>query len=414
MLSLGVLCKMPSIFAQKKSTVLPSIPLLQQLCLDTVISNASGHVLEECLSCLELIYLPSSVVDYLVAEIAKLNKLTKPVLRLLSMQEIGTLDLSRVDFSCADEGLFDDIFEGRTPVKRMILDGVFLEACFYKMFANASRFTETSSLKKLEHLHLNNCESLTDIFVSYISEAFPLLKTLFVSSCSLLSPKAIVSIACSSFNQSLLCLDISYNWASAESLSFLSNLAAIESIEISNLRMNESFHFVMPSFKVQALGMSGLRYLEDNDITSMLGSQHPFESLEILTLAESALTSETLNSLIQHTVESLKLTNVDLSWCENLSEDSLASFISKCPNMVELHLQSTNSGAACFSKIGQCCPHLQVLNFARCKPEPLPLQSVLKLPHLRSINLAWAIFCAEDLESWVDDSKAELHNLEEV
>jgi hypothetical protein len=382
--------------------------------MDSIIhSTDDNEILAETLVYLKDIYLPTAIIDYVVVELAKASTLTKPLFTLLASLEIDTLDFTDVNFSFAEDDLFDAMFEGTTCVHRLILDGVYLVPCFFKMFATASHLPSSQVTKNLLHLHVNNCDSLTDQFVSLFANSFPQLESLLMSSCPLLTADAIISITNASvFCGSLKVLDISYNTASVECMAYLTNLIAIEKLDISHIKCESSFRFIISSSNFKVLNMSFLFFLTDNDLKYILSGGHCpnnmiLKSLMELYLTESCISSECLIDLMRESCpaadDCLQLQKLDISWTnENLTIDALDGLVSKCCNMIDLRLQSTDAGESTLLQITSTCQELQVLYFSRCKPESLNLQSLPLLKHLTSLNLGWAMFTTEEMDAWVE------------
>ena len=411
-----------------ESTVSPpnddSVPSLQVTCIDSLITSADEAMIIEFLHAFKEICLPSSMFDIVVEKLISSGSLTRDIVHELAHVDIDTLSFTGLKLNDAQDDMFDGLFATGSCVKRLIMDEVVLEPCFFKMFA-AATYTEIPSYKSnLMHLHVNNCEGLTDQYVLFFTQSFHHLESLLISSCPLLSPDAIIYITHAIFSPSLKALDISFNAASSAAMSYLTNLASIEKLDISHMTCQESFRFTPPAATLKVLHMSSLYYLSDEDIRHILcGGLIPnnlvMKSLTELSLTESAISSKCLLSLIEECCplshSPYLLQKLDLSWTnENLTNSDLAQLVSNCKHLTELKLQSTDAGESTFRAIASTCHNLHVLHFSRCVPDMLPLQCLSSLKHLKSLNLAWAIFTPEELDLWVQSSQQSESTMKEV
>ena len=388
---------------------------LQVACIDSIVHSIhDANILLGTLEYLKLIYLPPAIIDYIVIELIKVGRLTPSIFTLLAALKLDTLDFTGVDLSTAEDDLFDGFFEiENSCLQRWILDGVYLEACLFRVFATACRpLPSLSAIKNLLHLHVNNSDNLTDQYVSFFADAFPLLESLLLSGCPLLTSDAVVSITNASFTQSLKALDMSYNNASVDSMAYLTNLIVIEQLDISHMKSDESFRFIISSSRLRVLHMNGLFILEDADIKYILsGGYHPnnllLKTLTELHLTESDISSSCLSELVHEscpiTTDCLPLQQLDLSWTnENLTNSALNTLISKCNDLLDLRLQSTDARESTFLTLTSTCHHLRVLYFSRCLSDSLCLPALVSLKDLTTLNLGWAMFSSAQLDAWVD------------
>lgn len=88
--------------------------------------------------------------------------------------------------------------------------------------------------------------------------------------------------------------------------------------------------------------------------------------------------------------------------------------MSKCSDLIELRLQSTDAAESTFVQICSTCAQLQVLLFSRCSAEALPLARLQQLQHLHTLDTGWSLFSSEDLAAWVDTFEASPPVISEV
>jgi hypothetical protein len=413
------------------------IPSLQEVAVKSLLNTANVHPDFDIVSQLLTIQgacLPTSIADSLLHDLARINILTKPLISILLSFELDTVDFAGLEFDTVEDDLFDELL---FSAKRLILDNVYMESCFFRMFVIASLRVVSSAgvgvvsaaprmrtsveppsadYSHLLHLHVNNCNSLTDEFVSYFSNAFPYLESLLISDCEQLSEEAVVCIATAPFAQTLKALDISYNVATADCLSYLTNLVAIEQLNLSNIKCSSSFRFIVSSPHLRELWLSSVYVLTDDDIRYILSGGHMpgnsvFKKLTDLHMTESVISSQCLQDLVQENCpgenDMFNLRKLDLSWTnENLTESAIKLLISKCRNLISLKLLSTDSGEETFQEIASTCLQLEVLHFSRCASQPLRLQALTSLTHLIDLHLGWAVFSPEEILGYVENCEA--------
>jgi len=371
--------------------------------------------------------LPPSIIDYIFKSLARNNILEKSLATLLCQFENITLDFSGLNYDTVVDDAFDDVLLSTSGVRRLILDGVYMEPCFFRMFAIASSrlvHFPTESPSHLQHLHVNNCDSLTDQFVSFFADSFPFLESLLISSCELLTEESIISITSAPFCETLKTLDISYNTASSDCMAHLTNLTVIEQLNISHIKCDASFRFIISSPNFAKLWMSSLFVLTDADVRYILSGgdipgNMPLKKLTELYLAESAISTECLQELVHlncpEETDSFQLQVLDLSWTnENLEEAAIALLLSRCPKLMELKLTSTDSGEETLLVITSTCQQLRLLQFSRCASSSLRIQPLNDLKYLTELNLGWAVFSARELMAWAENPAAESSALEDV
>ena len=152
------------------------------------------------------------------------------------------------------------------------------------------------------------------------------------------------------------------------------------------------------------MSRGGVGGLTTDDLVPVLAPRAG--SLQSLRLGELSVTPPLLATLLPATLTRLALTDLDLSWCEELDAAALTGLLSRCPDLTQLALQCCSLDNDAVQALAGFCPSLRALNLNRCR--------LLKLggPSLLALGGSPAAACLTFLDlSWCHPPAPELHVL---
>lgn len=171
----------------------------------------------------------------------------------------------------------------------------------------------------------------------------------------------------------------------------IQNLSLVDCERISN---DGIFELAKHCKKLKAIDLKGVAFVYDAALLNLIDNNIELQSLYF---AESALTDVVLQRISKNLNRTLK--QLDLSWCENITDKGVIQLLSSCTELSSLDLRQcevTADTVKALAKYGGNLTSLGLcgikgLNDASCQ------EMVKSMPHLRTVDFSWN-------SSLVDDS----------
>lgn len=342
---------------------------------------------------------PNNLRENVVTKLAQCGSLVPDDFMKLSAGGLGVLDLSESDSEAFDNNMFDLAWVAERGVSAIRINSTTLTPCLYRLLIYA-HVIRPAGISQLVELSISYCEELSDQIIDAACSTFPNLKILKIPYCIFLSGDALLYICNSAFASTLEELDYSYNAATAISLERISKLSALNKLSLSQLKDIEEFDPPILS-ALQYLDASGMSSQFSGNMRRML--EPSVLRLVELRIGESCLLTEDLVAVTSALCQPLQLKLIDMSWCEELTAESMSDFAAACPNLETLALQSTKMNSPGIQTVARHCQALKVLNLSRCVDIDNDALLCLSLHcHLNSIDISWAPVGSEGLLTFLD------------
>ncbi|CAH1801408.1 unnamed protein product [Owenia fusiformis] len=136
---------------------------------------------------------------------------------------------------------------------------------------------------------------------------------------------------------------------------------------------------------IQHLILRGINFINDVVLLPLL----PKLRLSTLSLSETDVTDRTLFLLARY--QSKILTNLDLSWCEELTETGLNEIVTKCTYLEVLSLRKLPASKVTLFKMAKHCRYLSSLNLSGLRgiDDTAIVSLVSRLPQLEKVDISW-------------------------
>jgi hypothetical protein len=371
-----------------------SIPSLQELasrCVAECIAHLPGESSERAEFTAQLggemcVY-PTILRERLVTALAKSGTMTPAEFVHISSGGLDLLDLSDALTEGVDIDIFDLVWTAERGVTRIRIDGTSLTACMLRMLIYA-HVMRPPGIAQLLQLSIGYCEELSDELLESICETFTNLTVLKIPYCSSLSGAGLGIISTASFASTLTELDFSHNIATRTGMESLGSASKLCVLTLSQMKDVEDFS--PPVFTaLSRLDVCGMSALSSSNICNLVAPS--VRNLLELSLAESGISSSDFRNMTADLVDPLLLEKIDLSWCEELSPESISNFASLCPGLTNLALQSTAMNSPHMQRIAINCRKLNVLNLSRCADiDDETLLCLADNCSLASLDISWA------------------------
>lgn len=344
---------------------------------------------------------PHVLRERIVTQLARQGSLTSEELAKAVSGGICSLDLSEAQTETFDSSMLDLVWAGERGITSLHIDSTPLTPCLYRMLIYAHVMRPVNASQLIE-LSISYCEELSDPILDAVCETFVNLRILKIPFCDSLTGEALSSISRACFSQSLTVLDYSYNAAPATGLQCLDGLCALRSLVASHLKEVEDFS--APSFSsLRLLDVSGMSRVASATMCALIAPS--IGTVIELSLTESSISASDLNAVSSKLIRPLLLRKLNLSWCEDLSAESMAAFAIMCPDLITLSLQSTKMDSAGIQRIAKCCKNISVLNLSRCVD--IDNEAMICLGcncQLRSLDISWAPVGSEGVLNLLEKS----------
>ncbi|PKA47043.1 F-box protein [Apostasia shenzhenica] len=370
----------PSI-KQKPVTLEKSAPSLKDLCMDVLCDNA-----EEIES---LEGLPDAIKSKLAMLLCRLRRMSSRVLGLLTKGSPADVYLS--DCSWTTETVFEEVFSQCNTGNLKALQLDFCGRCLPDYVLHSTLAKSPNCLPSLNRLSLKGAYCLSDGGLSMIVASAPLLRSLNVSQCSLLTYRGIIAVAdkleevlrelyiddCQNVDaMSIIPALLKMKYLEVLSVShietvsdrFLKKLIPNSGPKITQLNLAGCRKVTNASMKMIAdncphlscLDIRDLNRLNDFAIQHLVNGCSPFQRLK---LCRSAFSDEVMAALIEASgatlVElvinnlgkvagntalaisrrcSLTLRSLDLSFCRKMTDEALGLIVNSCSRLQILKL----------------------------------------------------------------------------
>ena len=141
--------------------------------------------------------------------------------------------------------------------------------------------------------------------------------------------------------------------------------------------------YSLTSFRQYGILLTTLKFMNcelTNDGLTEIGKMSHLISLTLYDI--QTITDDGITNLV---TSNHNLKYIDISWCNQLSSNSLISIASNCPNLELLTFYNKNKLTyECYMELFHKCTHLSNIN--NCYDIPVELEEVLKQRRKRSLN----------------------------
>ncbi|XP_065071249.1 uncharacterized protein LOC135695947, partial [Rhopilema esculentum] len=143
---------------------------------------------------------------------------------------------------------------------------------------------------------------------------------------------------------------------------------------------------------LQILDLQGVPFISDRGLLDVLSSG----LLEELTLAECAITDTTLRNIANYC--SLTITRLDLSWCENITDESLCDLVNSCPKLEYLNVRQCEISTKTVAALPCISGKLTHLGLCSIKDltDSQAVPMVRSLRNLTFVDLSWNCMLTDD------------------
>ena len=343
---------------------------------------------------------PNMLRECVVTKFAQCGSLVPDDFMKLSAGGLEVLDLSDSDSEAFDTNMFDLVWVAERGISSIRINNTTLTPCLYRMLIYA-HVIRPAGISLLIELSISYCEELSDQIIDAVCSTFPNLKILTIPYCIFLSGDALLYICNSTFATTLEELDYSYNVATAIGLERVSKLSTLRKLSIAQLKDVEKFE-PPQLYALQYLDASGMSSQSSENMRRMF--EPTVLRLLELRIGESCILTEDLVAITSTLCDPLPLKLIDMSWCEELTADSISDFAAACPNLETLALQSTKMNSPGIQNVARHCHELKALNLSRCVDIDNDALLCLSLNccRLNSLDISWSPVGSEGLLTFLD------------
>lgn len=162
----------------------------------------------------------------------------------------------------------------------------------------------------------------------------------------------------------------------------LESLSLVDCEKLSNLSL---ISIPVHCPKLSSFDLKGMCYVTDHGLVPLARSK----CLQSLSLAEAAITDFTLENIAKGCGAKLKV--LDISWCEDVSDQGMSAVAKSCRSLQRLGLRQCAASKLTITSLGKNCHHISCLNIAGIDSFTDDALSSLaeNMPLLREIDASW-------------------------
>ncbi|XP_013411634.1 F-box/LRR-repeat protein 2-like [Lingula anatina] len=186
-------------------------------------------------------------------------------------------------------------------------------------------------------------------------------------------------------------------------------LKTVSLVECEHLYTSSIIKLGISCQHLQNIDLKGVNFIQDPAITALVSSGN----VRKLSLAESDITDVALRNIVRYGKD--KLEDLDLSWCENITEDGLNEIATACSQLRSLTLRRCPATANTLKLLSENCPLLTSLNLSGIgsmnEDVVISCHWVTRLDLLEQLDLSWNLWVTNDGVSTVLQSCIFLRHL---
>ncbi|KAK3750581.1 hypothetical protein QZH41_018189, partial [Actinostola sp. cb2023] len=137
--------------------------------------------------------------------------------------------------------------------------------------------------------------------------------------------------------------------------------------------------------RLEKIDLKGVPFITDHGVVPMLSSP----CLQTLSLAEASVTDISMYSIAEKCGE--KLRDLDLSWCEDLTDKGMSAVATSCSGLRSLALRQCAASYVTIATLSSCCHGLTSLNVAGIHQltDQMVATMATSMPNLTFVDLSW-------------------------
>jgi len=138
--------------------------------------------------------------------------------------------------------------------------------------------------------------------------------------------------------------------------------------------------------RLRAVDLSGVSFVTDEPLIQLV-TRH--SDLQYISLAESCLSDKVLHAIADVLYDTIH--HLDLSWCENVTDEGVSKVLSSCHRLTYLDLRQCEVSAVTIKGVMEQVTNLSMLGLSGIKGlnDTTCTQLICKLPYLKRIDLSW-------------------------
>lgn len=258
------------------------------------------------------------------------------------------------------------------------------EFCFSDFSELVSRNVKLFSDFSSDHFNLeSSCCSLVQTFS-------PKLTSLDITGIPFSSPEigtlCLSLLACKSH---LVKLIVSWNMLSDYVLMKFAdngeNLHHLSLVECHNVTSTGLSYVGLKCNNIQLLNLQGVTFIDDDALLPIISNKN----LVSVNVAECYITDITLSYLAKHCSEKLK--NLNVSWCDELTNEGLESIVQHCSELETLCIRQSDATVKTLQLISVNCSNLKYLDLSSvtCYDDQLLVVMSSCLKFLEKLDISW-------------------------